>query len=110
MSKTTNKFSPEVRTRAVRLVLGSRARTSVTMGGDGVDRGEDRLYGADAASSGSRRPRSTVASGSRRVDGHGRQAEGAGAREPRASAGQRDPAQGVSAYFAQAELDRRFKP
>jgi|GEM_PF-4787387 len=38
MSKTTNKFSPEVRTRAVRMVL-------VALGGRGFGFPEDRLFG-----------------------------------------------------------------
>lgn len=48
MSKTTNKFSPEVRARAVRLVLDSREGSSVPLGGGDVDRGEDQLFGPDA--------------------------------------------------------------
>ena len=48
MSKTTNKFSPEVRARAVRLVLDHEKRASVALGGGLVDRRQDRLHGADA--------------------------------------------------------------
>ena len=48
-SKTTNKFSPEVRARAVRMVLDHEQRASVALGGDRLDRGQDRLHGADAA-------------------------------------------------------------
>ena len=47
-SKTTNKFSPEVREPRGPDGAGSRARASVALGGDRVDRGEDRLHGADA--------------------------------------------------------------
>ena len=52
MSKTTNKFSPEVRDRAVRMVLDHEAGAPLAVGGDGIDRGEDRLHAADAATSG----------------------------------------------------------
>jgi transposase-like protein len=51
-SKTTNKFSPEVRARAVRMVLDHEKRSRIALGCGGVDRGEDRLRGADAATSG----------------------------------------------------------
>ena len=47
MSKTTNKFSPEVRERAVRLVLDNRGSAWVALAGGHVDRGEDRLRAAD---------------------------------------------------------------
>jgi hypothetical protein len=36
--KTTNKFSSEVRARAVRIVLGSRRRACLALGGGLVDR------------------------------------------------------------------------
>ena len=48
-SKTTNKFSPEVRTRAVRMVLDHAERAPFALGGSDVDRGQDRLHAADAA-------------------------------------------------------------
>ncbi len=44
MSKTTNKFSAEVRERAVRMVEEHQSEISVGMGGADVDRREDRLY------------------------------------------------------------------
>lgn len=47
-SKTTNKFSPEVRTRAVRMVLDHASEHPSRWGSD-VDRGQDRLHAADAA-------------------------------------------------------------
>ena len=47
-SKTTNKFSPEVRARAVRMVL-DHEREPVALGGGDLDRGQDRLHAADAA-------------------------------------------------------------
>lgn len=48
MSKTTNKFAPEVRERAVPMVL-DHERDPLALGGGGVDRGEDRLRSADSA-------------------------------------------------------------
>ena len=46
MTKTTNKFSPEVRERAVRMV-GEHRADYVRVVGDDLDRGEDRLHGGD---------------------------------------------------------------
>jgi hypothetical protein len=51
MSKITNKFSLEVRQRAVRLVFGSRARTYLSLGSDYVDLVQNRLHGSDAVGS-----------------------------------------------------------
>jgi hypothetical protein len=48
MSKTKNKFAPEVRKRAVRMVAVTSA-ISLLLGGDRADRGEDWLRSADAA-------------------------------------------------------------
>ena len=48
-SKTTNKFSPEVRARAVRLVFDHEKRSCLAVGDGHFDCGEDRLHGADAA-------------------------------------------------------------
>ena len=50
-SKTTNKFSPEVRARAVRMVL-DHEHEHARVGRRCVDCGQDRLHGADAASMG----------------------------------------------------------
>ena len=50
--KTSPKFSPEVRERAVRMVLEHRGRARLAVGGDRLDRGEDRLHGGDAANVG----------------------------------------------------------
>ena len=47
MTKTT-RYSPEVRERAVRLVQEHAAGAPLAVGGDHVDRREDRLYGGDA--------------------------------------------------------------
>ena len=96
-SKTTNKFSPEVRTRAVRMVLdhegehASRWAAVVSIAAK---------IGCTPQTLNEWVKKAEVDSGkrSRRDDGHGRQAEGAGAREPGASAGERDPAQGVGVF------------
>ena len=76
---------------------GSRAGAPVALGGDRLDRGEDRLHRADAqrvAEEGRARQRAHA----RFDDGDGRQAQGPGTREPGAAAGQRDPAQGVGVF------------
>ena len=92
-SKTTNKFSPEVRARAVRMVMEhehdhtSRWAAIVSIAAKiGCTAQTLHQLGGQAERDSGREPGPT--------DGHGRQAEGAGAREPRASPGQRDPAQG----------------
>src|SRR5579863_6594032 len=43
-SKTKNRFSPEVRTRAVRLVFRSREGSSLAVGDGDFDCREDRLH------------------------------------------------------------------
>jgi hypothetical protein len=48
MSKMTNKFSPEVRERAVRMVGEHRADYCLEWA-DGLHRGQDRLHGRDLA-------------------------------------------------------------
>ena len=52
MSKTRNRFSSEVRGRAVRDGFGSRGRTRLGLGGCFLDSWEDRLHGADGSMSG----------------------------------------------------------
>jgi hypothetical protein len=48
MSKTTNKFSPEDRARAVRMVLDHEGGT-LSLGCGVIDCGQDWLFGAYAA-------------------------------------------------------------
>ena len=48
-SKTTNKFSPEVRARAVRMVLDHAGEHRFALGGGDIDCSQDRLHAADAA-------------------------------------------------------------
>ncbi|MET4186714.1 hypothetical protein ABIB94_008856 [Bradyrhizobium sp. JR7.2] len=48
-SKTTNKFSPEVRDRAVRMVLDHAGEHPFALGGGDIDCGQDRLHTANAS-------------------------------------------------------------
>ena len=76
MSKTTNKFSPEVRERAVRLVFVNEGQHACPLAGRHVNLGEDWLHAADAERLGQEgwgRQRQT----SRRPDRYGREDEGA---------------------------------
>ena len=97
MSKTTNKYSPEVRERAVRMVLDNHGQHESRWAAILSIVGEDRLCGADAERVG-QEGRGRQRQAGRRHDRDGRAAEGAGTREPGAAAGQRDPAQGVGVF------------
>lgn len=50
--KTQTKYSPEVRERAVRLVLAHQGEHDSQRTADRIDCGEDRLHGRDTASVG----------------------------------------------------------
>ena len=109
MSKTTNKFSPEVRARAVRMVFDHERRACLALGGDHFDRGQDRLHGADANEW---VKKAEVDSGVRAgvPTDDGRAKLKALERENRELRQANEILRKASAYFAQAELDRRFKP
>ena len=94
-----NRYSPEVRERAVRMVFEHAEGVRLPVEGDGLDRVEDRLYGRDVAEVGpAGRARYEAA---RRAD-HGREAadEGTGAGGSRAEADERDPAESISVFRA----------
>jgi transposase len=106
MTKRTPPFSPEVRERAVRMVLEHQ-------GEHGSQHAAIRSIAAKIGCS-SETLRNWVRQAERDQGVRAgpttdeRERKGAGAGEPRTPAGQRDPAK-ASAYFAQAELDRRFR-
>ena len=79
------------------------------MGGDRLDRGEDRLHGRDAAGLGpTGRSATRVCAPVRRRDE--RERIKALEREVRELRQANEILRKASAYFAQAELDRPFKP
>ena len=89
MSKTTNKFSPEVRARAVRMILDHE--------GDYPSRWSAAVSVADKIGCALqtlhewvKKVRGRQRQACWRANRYGRQAEGAGTRGPRAAAGQRD--------------------
>ena len=67
------------------------------MGGDCLYRGEDRLYGGDAAGLGPA-GRARPGEAARPDDGRTGADQGAGARGPRTASGERDPAQGIGIF------------
>ena len=44
--KTSTRYSPEVRERSVRMVFEHQHEACLAMGGDRIDRGDERLTGA----------------------------------------------------------------
>ena len=96
MSKS-NKFSPEVRERAVRMVLEHQGEYESQWAAIVSIAAQDRLHGRDAARLGAPvRARQGLAArpDERRAGAH----QGARARGARAAPGQRDPAQGVGVF------------
>jgi transposase len=107
-SSTTNKFSPEVRDRAVRMVREhesghpSRWAAMVSIGGKigcSPHTLREWMQKADRDSGGSPGVPSDVAAKLKALERENRELRQANAILRKASA-----------YFAQAELDRRFKP
>ena len=82
--KATNKFSPEVRERAVRMVRDHQGDHSLAMGGDCGDRREDRLHGREPAAVGCGRLSATRGVRPRPDDGCTGADQSAGAGKPRA--------------------------
>ncbi len=108
MNKTTNKFSPEVRCRAVRMVLehqGEHASRWAAVSSIAAK------IGCKAQSLNERVKKAEVDSGQRAgVPTEVAERLKALERENRELRQANEILRKASAYFAQAELDRRFKP
>ncbi len=103
----SNKFSPEVRERAVRMVQEHRERVSLAVGGHRIDRAQDRLCAADAAGMGKRvEIDSGLRDGSTSAE---RERIKSLEREVKELRRANEILKLASAFFAQAELDRKLK-
>ena len=105
---TSKRYPPEVQERAVRLVLEHAGRAWIAVGGHSFDRGEDWLHEQNRCGAGCASPSATV------VDGLGltsdeRERLKALEREMRELRRANEILRKASAFFAQAELDRRRK-
>ena len=105
--KTTEVFAGGARARRPD-GAGAWGRARLAVGGDRLDRGQDRVYGADAAELGSQAERDRGARAGLSTDERERMK--ALERENRELRQANEILRKASAYFAQAELDRRFKP
>ena len=109
MTKTTSKrYSPEVRERAVRMVLEHQGEHSLAVGGDIVDCGEDRLFAGETLRNWVRQAERDqgVRAGQTSEE---RDRIKALERENRELRQANEILRKASAYFAQAELDRPFR-
>ena len=103
----SNKFSPEVRERAVRMVQEHRGGVPVVVGSRRVDRAEDRLRAADPAGLVKREEIDTGArQGVTTADAQRMKELEREVKELRRA---NEILKLASAFFAQAELDRRLK-
>jgi len=107
MTKRTPPFYPEIRERAVRMVLEHQGEHDSQYGAIPLDRCEDRLLGRDAADWVCQAERDQGQRAGATTDGRERMK--ALEREVREVRQVNEIPRKASAYFAQAELERPFK-